>query len=120
MAEMKDDAIDKLRFAILQGTWEIKAARRELRRRKWVRFGFKLSRSRLGIRVAAAARQLGLSVSDPTLRGHPLKSWDVLRSLNAITATMSHDARILDVGSVGCPMLPALRRLGYGDLHGVD
>jgi SAM-dependent methyltransferase len=36
-----------------------------------------------------------------------------------LSATRRGDA-VLDLGSVGSAMLPALRRLGYVDLHGID
>ncbi len=49
-----------------------------------------------------------------------IKSWDVLRSLSAIDANGGPDTPVLDMGSVGCAILPALHRLGYRRLPGID
>jgi SAM-dependent methyltransferase len=56
----------------------------------------------------------------PSLAPDPIKSWDVLKILKAVTETTANTAAILDMGSVACPILAALYRLGYRDLHGVD
>ncbi len=54
------------------------------------------------------------------LRPDPIKSWDVLRTVEAITANTTPEDPILDLGSVGCAILPALWQLGYKQLAGVD
>jgi SAM-dependent methyltransferase len=50
----------------------------------------------------------------------PIKSWDVLRALDAIRQRCGPDDAVLDLGSVGCAIAPALHRLGYRDVHGID
>jgi SAM-dependent methyltransferase len=103
----------RLRFDVLRSRDDIRAATGELRRRGWVEFGSPLSRSR----PAAALRRLR---GRPNLAPDPVKSWDVLRALEALTETTAPDLPVLDLGSVACPVLPCLHRLGYRDLHGVD
>lgn len=51
---------------------------------------------------------------------HPIKSWDFLRAFEGVTAVTGPDMPVLDMGSVTCPILPGLHRLGYRDLHGID
>ena len=58
--------------------------------------------------------------SAANLRPDSVKSWDVLRSLEAITRRTGPDDPVLDMGSVGCAILPALHRLGYRRLAGID
>lgn len=52
--------------------------------------------------------------------GDWLKSWDVLRVIDAIVAGVGKDDVIADFGAYGCEVLPALRSLGYRKLHGID
>lgn len=106
-------AAEHLRFDVLRSRSEIRLAREELGRRGWVDFGSPLGRSRP---VAAARRLLGRS----SLAPDPIKSWDVLRVLRAVTSTTAPGSAVLDMGSVACPVLPSLHALGYTDLHGVD
>lgn len=58
------------------------------------------------------------------LQGHdptpPLKRWDIQRALGAMTDRLDPDDAILDVGCFACDMLPALKRLGYRTLFGID
>ena len=61
------------------------------------------------------------------LRLHPgpvvgdwLKSWDVCRVLEAIKAELRPDDPIADFGSYGCEVLPALAKMGFTRLHGID
>lgn len=49
-----------------------------------------------------------------------LKTWDVELALDAIDATVDRGDAVLDMGSVGCAILPSLHQLGYQRLHGVD
>jgi SAM-dependent methyltransferase len=65
-------------------------------------------------------RTLGFPTQTNALRPDPVKSWDVLLTIQAVLATTQPDDAILDVGSVGSAILPALKRLGYLDLHGID
>jgi SAM-dependent methyltransferase len=88
-------------------------AAEELGHRGWVNFGSPLGRS---VPMAALRRLLGR----PSLAPDPLKGWDVLKILDAVTETTAPQSAVLDMGSVACPVLAALRRLGYQDLHGVD
>jgi SAM-dependent methyltransferase len=104
---------ERLRFAVLRSRDDVRAARGELRRRGWVDFGSPLRRSR----PAAALRRV---LGRPNLAPDPVKSWDVLRALEAVTETTAPDRAVLDLGSVACPVLACLHRLGYRDLHGVD
>ena len=102
-----------LQFDVLRTRTEIQAAAAELTRRGWVRFGSPLSRS---LPVAALRRLLGRS----SLAPDPIKGWDVLKILRAVTETTTPTSAILDIGSVACPVLASLHQLGYRDLHGVD
>ncbi len=104
---------ERLRFDVLRSRDDVRAAADELRRRGWVSFGSPLARSRP---AAALARVLGR----PSLAPDPIKSWDVLCALRALTETTAPDLPVLDLGSVACPVLPCLHRLGYRDLHGLD
>jgi SAM-dependent methyltransferase len=48
------------------------------------------------------------------------KTWDVLRAIDAFAACVEPSDAILDVGCFNCDMLPALKRLGFKDLAGID
>lgn len=69
--------------------------------------------------VGAGARLMRrlLGRPDPAL---VLKTWDVQRSLEAFGARLTHSDPILDMGCFACDMLPALHRLGYSELSGID
>lgn len=103
---------DPLAFAVLQNRTQIAAARRELRTRELWRF------PGLGERLAAQARRRLQRSQSPL--SDPLKSWDVLLALEAIRSRVGTEGAVLDVGSVACPILPSLHRLGYGHLVGID
>ena len=62
------------------------------------------------------ARRL-LRRPDPAL---VLKTWDVQRSIDALSARLDRSDPILDVGCFACDMLPALKRLGHTNLAGID
>jgi SAM-dependent methyltransferase len=102
-------------FAVLGTRAEIAAAERELRSRGLVQPPGRARRALRALRGVARLPDRGAE-----LEPDPLKSWDVLRTLEAITAGVERDARVLDVGSVACPILPALHRLGYRRLFGLD
>jgi SAM-dependent methyltransferase len=106
-------AAELLHFDVLRSREQMRAAAGDLTRRGWVRFGPPLSRS---MPVAALRRLLGRS----SLAPDPIKGWDVLKVLEAVTETTAPTSAILDMGSVACPVLAALHRLGYRDLHGID
>jgi len=104
---------DALHFALLNGRGDVLEAMTELRGRGWVNFGTALQRSRP---ASVLRRVLGRENMLPD----PIKSWDVLRALEALRETTAPDLPVLDMGCVACPILPCLHDLGYGDLHGVD
>jgi SAM-dependent methyltransferase len=54
---------------------------------------------------------------DPAL---VLKTWDVQRSVDAFATRLDPSEAILDIGCFACDMLPALKRLGYHNLFGID
>jgi SAM-dependent methyltransferase len=101
-------------FAVLQEREQIDAAHRQLLERGLVPPDRKprplLDAVVRRLRPAAAAN----------LRPDSIKSWDVLRSLDAIGANGGPEDAVLDMGSVGCAILPALHRLGYRHLAGID
>jgi SAM-dependent methyltransferase len=99
-----------LEFAILRDQEQIAAANRELQQRGLVDPAPSIGAAR------RLARRL-LRRPDPAL---VLKTWDVQRSLDAFAARLEPTDAILDVGCFACDMLPALNRLGYCNLHGID
>jgi SAM-dependent methyltransferase len=92
-------------FAVLQRFEQIEAARLRL-----------VSRGLM----AADAQPNPIQSPDPNLRPDPIKTWDVELALEAIEASVARDDAILDMGSIGCAVLPALSQLGYRRLYGVD
>lgn len=68
-----------------------------------------------GIGARMIRRLLGRP--DPAL---VLKTWDVQRSLDAFLARLDPSEAILDMGCFACDILPALKRLGYSNLFGID
>lgn len=52
--------------------------------------------------------------------GDPLKSWDVLKTVNFIKDHIKTHERVLDLGAYASELLPVLNRLGYQNLAGVD
>jgi SAM-dependent methyltransferase len=53
-------------------------------------------------------------------RPDAMKSWDVELTIEAVTGSIGRDERIVDLGAYNSAVLPALARLGYTDLVGVD
>jgi SAM-dependent methyltransferase len=70
--------------------------------------------------VARAKRLLRRPSAATALIPDPRKSWDVLRALEAIQERCDRSEAVLDMGSVGCAIAPALHRLGYRHVHGID
>ena len=109
----KQPNVEHLHFDVLRDREEMRTATRELSDRDWLDFGHSLNWSR----PALALRRL---FDRPTVAPNPIKSWDVLRVLRAVTETTTPASPVLDLGSLACPVLPCLHHLGYRDLHGVD
>jgi len=53
-------------------------------------------------------------------RPDPIKSWDVELTIDAVIAAAEASERIVDIGAYHSAILPALARLRYRDLVGVD
>jgi 2-polyprenyl-3-methyl-5-hydroxy-6-metoxy-1,4-benzoquinol methylase len=103
-------------FVVLQRRAEISAARQRLIDR-----GLSSAEPTAMQRLVARVHNLGRRLtSAPDPRTDPIKSWDVELALEAIEAAVDRDEAVLDMGSIGCAILPALNRLGYRNLHGVD
>jgi SAM-dependent methyltransferase len=54
---------------------------------------------------------------DPTLVA---KTWDVQRAVEALSARLDPSDPVLDMGCFACDVLPALKRLGFQSLYGID
>jgi SAM-dependent methyltransferase len=52
--------------------------------------------------------------------GDSLKSWDVMKTINFLGERVSYDAPLLDLGAYASEILPALHRLGFSNLTGID
>ena len=104
-----------LGFAVLESQSEIDTARAELERRELTTRSSLFQRA-VG-RLEARAGRPNLTLLQ---RSDPLKSWDVLRAVEAIERSVEQEEPILDIGSVGSAIPPALGRLGYGNVHGID
>lgn len=99
-----------LEFAVLLDQSQIAAADRELQQR-----GLLDPRPDVGGRHRLVQRLLRRP--DPPL---VLKTWDVQRSVDALVARIDPSDAILDIGCFACDMLPALKRLGFRNLFGID
>jgi SAM-dependent methyltransferase len=49
-----------------------------------------------------------------------LKTWDVVRAIDAFSDRLKPADPILDMGCFACDVLPALKRMGYDNLFGID
>jgi SAM-dependent methyltransferase len=96
-------------MSVLQNKEQIRQARTQLERR-----GLSCIESK-GRRFA---RRLLLD-STPAI-GDEVKSWDVLETIEFIESNIEKSAAILDIGAYASEILPALHRLGYTNLAGVD
>ena len=105
-----------LEFAVLQRRADIEEARAELERRALLP-----PRPALAKRVVAPfARKLGRPDLAVDLYPDLVKSWDVLRTIEAVSASVKPDDPVLDLGSVASAVLPGLHALGYRKLTGID
>ena len=104
-------------LSVLQGEHEITAAHGEL-----VRLGIEFESTSLLSRIRRRVRRMlpGDAPSRSLIWPDPLKSWDVLLTTSALAAGISPSDSVLDLGSVGSGTLPALQRLGYTNLYGID
>jgi SAM-dependent methyltransferase len=102
-------------FAVLQGQGEIDAARARLDARGL------LPRAGPAAQLIHRAKSL-LRIPDPKADRlpDPRKSWDVLRSVEQIEASLTVDDPVLDVGSYASAIPPALTKLGYRGVSGID
>ncbi len=102
--------VSLLEFAALQEQSQIAQADRELQERGLLDPAPEVGAAR------RMARRL-LRRPDPAL---VLKTWDVQRSVDAFVARLDPAEAILDIGCFACDMLPALKRLGFRNLYGID
>jgi SAM-dependent methyltransferase len=100
-------------FAVLKHRVQIDEAEAVLRKRGIA----PPQQAGLGTRLRRLARQAGAAAN---LVPDPIKSWDVLQTIQTIEAEVGKDEPVLDMGAVGCAILPSLHRLGYRRLHGID
>lgn len=61
-----------------------------------------------------------LRLRQPISVGDPLKSWDVLSTIDLLTQRLDNSAAILDLGAYGSELPPALHVQGFQRLHGID
>lgn len=101
---------------MLQRRTDIDAAKRELARRELLP-----PAPRPGTRTVARLRRI-LGHPDPAVEmfPDPIKSWDVLRTIEAVSSSVEREDPVLDVGSVASAVLPCLHALGYRSLTGID
>ncbi|MFZ2114242.1 MAG: class I SAM-dependent methyltransferase [Solirubrobacteraceae bacterium] len=110
LAKETSDRSSLFEFAVLREQGQIATADCELQQR-----GLLETRPEVGI-ARRMVRRL-LRRPDPEL---VLKTWDVLRSVEAFAARLEPTDPILDMGCFACDMLPALKRFGYRNLYGID
>ena len=90
-------------FDVLRSLEQVEAAERELDERGLVRRPGALGRLRRD-----------------RFRSDPLKSWDVLRTLDAVLESVPREAPVLDIGSFASAIPPALAAAGYTQVAGID
>jgi len=96
-------------LSVLQTRDQIDKDRAELKRR--------------GLSFLAPAWKVFLArwgLNDGLLLGDPIKSWDLLKSLDFFEKNLAKDDPILDLGAYASEILPALHALGFNKLGGVD
>lgn len=64
-------------------------------------------------------KRFGITTPNPVV-GDFIKSWDVLRSIELIEKLQAPQGAVLDMGAFCSETLPALRRLGFRNLTGID
>jgi SAM-dependent methyltransferase len=94
---------------VLRSKIQYAAARAEMRRRGIDCAGSRLMRLLHKLKIIG-----GVSIGDP------IKSWDVLRTVQFIESKVCPDGAILDIGAFGSEILCILQRLKYSNLTGVD
>ncbi len=94
---------------VLQNKAQIKSARTELKER-----GVSCTESAL----TGLIRRLG--VVNSIVLGDYIKSWDVLKTVDFITANTNKTDAIVDIGSYASEIVVALHKLGFTNLTGVD
>jgi SAM-dependent methyltransferase len=99
-----------LDFDVLLEQRQIAEADRELKRRGLVD-------AATGNRIKDRVFRLVHRLPDPAL---VLKTWDVQRALDAFADRLEKSDPILDIGCFACDILPALKRLGFENLSGID
>lgn len=52
--------------------------------------------------------------------GDPVKSWDILKTVEFLEERIARDAPVVDLGAYASEILPALHRLNYTGLTGID
>lgn len=104
------DPASSLEFAVLLDQIQIAVADQELQQRGLLDTPPTVGAGRRLVRRL-------LRRPDPAL---VLKTWDVQRALDAFSTKLAPSDAILDVGCFACDMLPALKRLGYRNLFGID
>lgn len=94
---------------VLKSRAEISAARHEMRERgiDCVDRGLKRCLKRW-------------TIVSGVMLGDPLKSWDVLKTVNFLNEHVPPDASVLDLGAYASEILPVLYRLGFIYLAGID
>ena len=99
-----------LEFAVLREPGQIAEATRNLQARGLLDPPPPVSGVRRAVR-----RVLGRPEPSPIL-----KTWDVQRAVDALVLRLDRSDPVLDIGCFACDVLPALKRLGYQRLVGID
>lgn len=95
---------------VLQNQKQIAAARRIMESR---------GISCLSPRLLQWCKRFGIATRNPVV-GDFIKSWDVLRSIEFIEKRQNPQGSVLDMGAFCSETLPALHRLGFRNLTGID
>lgn len=94
---------------VLKNSDEIAVARRELRKR---------GVDCLSNKFTSFLRRFGILRTVAV--GDPLKSWDLLQMIDFFERNIPRSGKVVDIGAFASEMLPALERLGYTNLLGID
>jgi SAM-dependent methyltransferase len=104
------DASSSLEFAVLREQMQIAAAQQQLQQRGLLDPPPQVS----------PVRQVALRLLRRPGPPPVLKTWDVQRAVDALIARVDPAETILDMGCFACEVLPAMKRLGYQNLFGID